>query len=209
MLELFTSQATTVNRATIMLEESGLPYKTCLVVPGRKKPALLQKANPQGRQPTLVDHNGPDDKPVFVTQSIAIVIYIAEKSGILIPSDPRRRTLCIQRVLSHATDLYPSFQAPYFMRWMKPHPNEDAARWWEQRMVGYFQELDTIFSESAFLAGDSYTIADVVAYPGVERALRDFPEVRMFKNIRRWKLAVGRRPTVRRGMAHTTSGAHS
>ncbi|MEQ8370500.1 MAG: glutathione S-transferase family protein [Alphaproteobacteria bacterium] len=203
MLELFTSRSSPAKRCTIMLAESGLPYTARMQTRQKKAKAFL-KANPQGRMPTLVDHNGADGKPVILTQSMAIIFYVAEKSGIGLPTTPRQRARCWQWLMIFATDLYPAFTSSYYMRGMKPEPQTIAGDYWETRMLGYVRELEEHLATNTYLAGDAYTAADMCAYPTIDLALADFKSMRGFKAIRRWHKLVGKRPAVRTGMAQSS-----
>jgi GST-like protein len=104
-----------------MLTESGLPYRARMQTRQKKEKAFL-KANPQGRMPTLVDHDSTDGKPVILTQSMAIVLYVSEKSGVGLPSAPRERAKFWQWLMIFTTDIYPACTSSYYMRGMKPEP---------------------------------------------------------------------------------------
>ncbi|MGH7185125.1 MAG: glutathione S-transferase family protein [Pseudomonadota bacterium] len=200
MIDLYTSTSTPSQRTSIMLEETGIRYRAHMMGRGIAKPRELLQAYPLGRQPTIIDHTGPDGKDVVLTQSIAIVLYLAEKSGRLLPAAPRARVACLEAVMFHGTDLYPAFASAYYMRGIKPEAQPVAAAWWEARMEGYFKEFDARLRKNTYIVGDQYSAADVIAYSPALMAMRDFKALAKFKNVKRWLALVGARPAVKKGM---------
>ena len=98
-----------------MLEESGLAYRAIPVPFGSTDEAFLATGS-RGRTPALVDRDTADGLPLALTQSNAILLYLAQKSGKLIPIEYRARARCYEWMMMLATDIYPPFAAVYFMR---------------------------------------------------------------------------------------------
>ena len=205
MIEIFVRPSTATQRATIMLEETGLAYRTIHVPLGSKDEAFLATGS-RGRTPALIDHDAAGGRPLALTQSNAILLYLAGKSGKFIPTEPRARARCYEWMMMLATDIYPAYAAVYLMSWIKPEPYRDAAAWFEDRTVAEYEAFDRHLADFAFVAGDEYSIADIAGYPPAILGLQDLPALRRFTSLRRWLDRVGQRAAVQAGMAATGTG---
>lgn len=197
MLDLYTAATTNGQRASLAVLESGLPYRLHHVDLSKgehKTPAYLAM-HPNGSVPAMVDQDGPGGPLVF-TQSAEIAWYVLEKAGRLIPRDARALVMARQWSAFVTTDLYPPFADMYFMLWARPEPHRAAAAIFEETMNRRFGLLDTHLSESRYLVGEDYTVADVVAYPMTVLAVRDFPALGALAHLRRWQEAIAQRPAV-------------
>jgi GST-like protein len=188
-----------------MLEESGLAYRTIPVPFGSTDEAFLATGS-RGRTPALVDRDTADGRPLALTQSNAILLYLAQKSGKLIPKDYRARARCYEWMMMLATDIYPPFAAVYFMTWVKPEPYMEAAAWFEDRTIAEYEAFDRHLGENEYVAGEEFSIADIAGYPPAALGLEDLPALRRFKNLRAWMDRIAARPAVQRGMAATGEG---
>lgn len=205
MIEIFVRPTSATRRATVMLEESGLAYRAIPVPFGSSDEAFLATGS-RGRTPALVDRDTPDGRPLALTQSNAILLYLAEKSGKLIPADYRAKARCYEWMMMLATDIYPPFAAVYFMTWNKPEPYMDAAAWFEDRTIAEYEAFDRHLGENEYVAGEEFSIADIAGYPPAALGLEDLPALRRFRNLRAWMDRIGARPAVQRGMAATGEG---
>ncbi len=197
MLDLYTAATTNGQRASLAVLESGLPYRLHHVDLSKgehKTPAYLAM-HPNGAVPAMIDQDGPDG-PLIFTQSAEIAWYVLEKSGRLIPRDERTRVMARQWSAFITTDLYPPFAAMYFMLWARPEPHRAAATVFEETMMRRFALLDDHLAGTRHLVGEDYTVADVVAYPMTELAVRDFPQLGDLAHIRRWQQEIAQRPAV-------------
>lgn len=107
MIDFYTAATSNGQRVAITLEETGLPYsvhKLDLPKGDQKKPEFLA-INPAGMIPAIVDHDGPGGKPLSLAQSSAIVMYLAEKSGKLLPADAVRRAVARQWLMQACADV--------------------------------------------------------------------------------------------------------
>lgn len=188
-----------------MLEETGLAYRTIHVPLGSTDAAFLATGS-RGRTPAIVDHDNASGKPLALTQSNAILLYLAEKAGKLIPTEPRAKARCYQWMMMLATDIYPPYAAVYHMSWKKPEPNLDAAAWFEDRIISEYEAFDRHLADVEYVAGGEYSIADIAGYPPAVLGLKDLPALRRFTNLQRWMERIGKRPTVQAGMAATGAG---
>lgn len=183
-----------------MLEEIGLPYEVHAVnlqKGDQFKPEYLA-INPNNKIPAIVDTDGPGGRPFSLFESGAILMYLGEKSGKLLPQEMRERYEVIQWLMFQMGGVGPIFgQANYFMRLAEKVPY--AIERFRKEALRLYGVMDKELSRRNYLAGD-YSIADIATYPWVWR--HDVHQVNLedFPNVKRWYDAVGARPAVKRGM---------
>lgn len=200
MIEIYTAATFNGQRASIMLEETGLSYVAhCvdLALGEQKQPAFLQM-NSSGRIPVLLDYDNGEEEPFVLTQSVAIVQYLAEKTGCLLPVSPADRAKVYEWMQFHAVDIGSSLFIAFYLRRLCSPRQLDAAK----RVNGYVRDLyrhfDDQLSDNEFLAGAEYSIADVIALPA---ALAQQERLSEYAHLTRWMLQLKQRPAVQRGMA--------
>ncbi|MFO0986781.1 MAG: glutathione S-transferase N-terminal domain-containing protein [Alphaproteobacteria bacterium] len=203
MIDLYTWTTPNGRKASIMLEECGLPYAVHPINIGKNVDQFTPqfvKINPNSKIPAIVDSDGPDKRPIAVFESGAILIYLAEKTGKFLPKDPRARYAALQWLMFQMGGVGPMFgQAHHFLR-AAPEKVHYAIERYTKETRRLYGVLDGHLKTQDYLAGE-YSIADIATYPWVARhewhlvALTDFPAVK------RWYDAVGARPAVQRGMA--------
>ena len=195
MLELFTSETPNGWKATILLEELGVPYKVTpisLTNQEQKTPEFLA-INPNGKIPALVD----DGFAVF--ESGAILLYLAEKFGRFIPADAQGRSRAIQWVMWQVSGLGPMMgQATVFNRYFPEKLPSVIERYTREsrRLLGV---LDGALEGKDYLAGD-YSIADIACFPWVRGHEWAGVTLDGLPNIPRWMADIGARPAVQRGL---------
>ena len=200
MIELYTASTFNGRRVSIMLEETGLDYVVHPVnlSKGEQRQADFLRLNPSGRIPVLVDHDGGDSSPLVITQSVAILHYLAEKTRQLLPQLLAERAKVYEWMQFHAIDIGSAiFTAFYLQQRVQPR-QEQAAEQLRQRVHALYDYFDQQLAEHAFLAGATYSIADIAALPAVitqQHTLVDYP------NLIRWLHQLEQRPAVQRGMA--------
>ena len=202
MLELYTSGTTNGLRAAVMSEESGLPFKAHrlnLPAGDQKKPDYL-KLNPSGRIPTLVDPQAAGG-PLVLSQSVAIILYLAEKSGKLWPKDGAARARALEWAMFQATDVSPRYGVTFFLLNGAAEKQPVAAGYLQAQMKNFYRLYDQQLASNAYLAGAEYSFADVVAYASTAMAGRVGVALDEFANLKRWLAQVAERPAVKRGMA--------
>jgi GST-like protein len=200
MLDLYTAGTNNGQRATITLEECGLPYNLHKIdlAKGGAKTEEFKKLNPNARIPVLVDSEGPGGKPITVTQSWAICLYAAEKSGRLLPRDPARRIEALSWLFHVATDLAP----------MRSPNNAATAIGAKDRVLAFYdrgfrEALETIdrrLGEAEYLAGE-ISVADLALYPMVKRRSVLAEAAPALANMLRWMRSMDARPGCQRGLA--------
>ncbi|MGY6275246.1 glutathione S-transferase family protein [Methylomonas sp. MgM2] len=205
MIELYTAPTFNGQRASIMLEETGLSYVAhCveLAVGEQKKPEFLQ-LNPSGRIPVLVDYDNAEAEPLVLTQSVAIVQYLAEKTDCLLPASAMERARVYEWMQFHAVDIGSSlFMAFYLRRLCSPRQYEAAKRI-NKRTLDLYRHFDDRLAEHEFLAGAEYSVADVIALPA---ALWKEEQLTQYRHLNRWMQQLKQRPAVQRGMAVPGAG---
>ena len=197
MIELFTEATPNGWKASITLEELGLPYKVRHIKfdnREQKEPWYL-KINPNGRIPTIVDHDN-DDFAVF--ESGALMIYLAEKAGKLLPTDVKGRSLVIQWLMFQIGNLGPMMgQANVFFRYA-PERIPYAIDRYHREVRRLFEVLDTRLADHEYLAGD-YSIADIANWSWVRGYKWSGVGIDGLDHLRRWLDTIAARPAVDRG----------
>ncbi len=202
MIDLYTWATPNGRKISVMLEEVGLPYEVHPVnlSQGEQfKPEFLA-LNPNNKIPAIVDRDGPDGKPYALFESGAILMYLAEKAGKLMPRATRARYEVIQWLMFQMGGVGPMFgQAHYFIR-SSPENESFGVERFLKEVTRLYGVMNKRLGESAFLAGD-YSIADIATYPWVARYEMHRTKLEDFPNVKRWFDAISARPAVQRGMA--------
>ncbi len=199
MIDLYTSPTPNGWKASIMLEEIGLPYtvKAIRLEKLEQKQAWYLKLNPNGRIPTIVDH---DEDAFAVFESGAILIYLAEKSGKLMPQDRKGRSTVIQWLMFQMGGIGPmQGQANVFYRYA-PEKIQYAIDRYQKETKRLYTVLDRRLAEHEYLAGD-YSIADIATWPWVTLHGWAGVDIEDMPHLRRWIDKVGVRPAVVKGRA--------
>jgi GSH-dependent disulfide-bond oxidoreductase len=201
MIDLYTWTTPNGRKVSIMLEELGLPYRTHAINIGKGdqfKPEYV-KINPNSKIPSIVDPDGPDGKPVAMMESGAILIYLAGKTGKLLPESVRGRYEALEWLMFQMGGVGPFFgQVHHFLRAAKvavPYAIERYVK--ETRRL--YGVLDARLKDHEFLA-DEYSIADIATYPWTARYEWHKTRLEDFPHVKRWFDAMSARPAVQRGM---------
>ena len=201
MIDLYTWTTPNGRKASIMLEELGLAYNTHAINIGKNDqftPEFIA-INPNSKIPAIVDSEGPDGKPMTVFESGAILIYLAEKTGKLVPASPRGRSVALQWLMFQMGGVGPMFgQVHHFLRAAK-EPVPYAIERYTKETQRLYGVLDGRLSDHEYLA-DEYSIADIATYPWVARYEWHKTRLEDFPNVKRWFDAISARPAVERGM---------
>lgn len=203
MIDLYFAPTGNGLRATVALEEAGLPYRLHKLdlYKGEQNSAQFRKINPAGLIPVIVDVDGPGGQPLTLNQSGAIVLYCAEKSGRFIPADPARRALAMQWFMQAASDVSGASMTIFRLENTAPEKSPANADYFKTRLRDAFRACDRALANHEFLAGE-LSVADLLLYPSfaLRRALVDGQDG--FDNIKRWADSMGARPGVQRGMSY-------
>jgi glutathione S-transferase len=198
MIELFTAATPNGWKASITLEELGLPYTIRRIdfdKREQKEPWYL-KINPNGRIPTIVDHDNGD---FAVFESGALMIYLAEKAGSLLPKDVKGRSLVIQWLMFQMGGIGPMMgQANVFYRYA-PERIPYAIERYQREVRRLFEVLENRLADHEFLAG-AYSIADIANWSWVRGYKWSGVSIDGLPSLTRWLQAIAARPAVKRGV---------
>ena len=186
----------------IVLEEIGAPFELVLVdrEHDAHRSAAYLRLNPNGQIPVIVDRDGPGGKPLTLSQSTAILVYAAEKSGKFIPKDPAARAAMLQALMSASTDVTPIFGA-YFLAARAKEPHPPTVQLLKDRVRGLFQVWDAALAKSKCCVGDEVTVADLSLYAGYARVKGAAPDaIEGMPNLARWGDMMAARPAIQRAM---------
>ena len=203
MIDLYAAGTSNGMRARIALEECGLPYTFHPIAldKGEHKTAAFLAMNPNGQIPVIVDRDGPGGKPLTLSQSTAILIYCAEKSGKFMPQNGMARAAMLQALMNASTDVTPIFGA-YFALVRSKDPHAPSVQVFKDRLRGLFKVWDDQLGTRKYCAGDEVTIADFSLYAGYARLLAVAPDVvEGFANVGRWGREMAARPAIQRATA--------
>ena len=198
MIDLYTSNTPNGYKVSIMLEELKLPYNVIAVDLGKKeqKKAKYLKLNPNGRIPTIVDR---ENENFVVFESGAILIYLAEKTGQLLPEHPEKRSVVLQWLMFQMGGIGPmQGQAHVFYRYA-PEKIEYAINRYQKETFRLYQVLDDQLKENEYLA-DDFSIADIATWPWVRRHRWAGVEIEKLFNLRRWMENLENRPAFQKGI---------
>jgi GST-like protein len=208
-LQLYSLPTPNGVKVSIMLEETGVPYEPHLVsfdTNDQLSPEFLS-LNPNNKIPAIIDPNGPDNKPIALFESGAILIYLADKTGQLIPADATGRYETIQWLMFQMGGIGPMFgQVGFFHKFAGKDYEDKRPR---DRYIVESRRLLNVLNQRLegrrWIMGDTYTIADIATFPWI-RNLIGFYEagnlvgINDFTNVTRALAEFVERPAVVKGL---------
>ena len=206
MIDLHAWPTPNGQKISIMLEECGLPYRVVAVDINKGEqfdPAFL-RIGPNNRIPVIVDHDPADGgPPVPVFESGAILLYLAAKTGRLMPppEDARAAKAALEWLMWQMSGLGPmAGQAHHFRQAMGGVEVPYGIARYSREVRRLYGVMDRRLAEARYLAGDAYTVADVACWPWTRPARRQGVERDEFPAVARWFDEIAARPAVRAGM---------
>ena len=208
MIEVWTWPTPNGQKVHIMLEELELPYKVIPVNIGageQFRPEFLA-ITPNHRIPAIVDTDAPSPTGggsgrFTLFESGAILIYLAEKTGRLIPTEPAARYHCLQWLMFQMGGVGPMFgQYNHFANYANEKLPYAITRYTNE-VARLLRVLETRLSQSKWLAGDAYSIADIATFPWVRNPASRKVELKDYPAVERWHDLIAARPAVERGIA--------
>ncbi len=199
MIDFYTAATPNGHKISIALEELELPYSMHVLnlSANEQKQDWFLAINPNGRIPAIVDRAN-DDFSVF--ESGAILIYLAEKSGRLLPSDPKARSRALQWLMFQMGGVGPMMgQANVFFRYF-PEKIPAAIDRYQGESRRLFRVLDGHLKDNEYLAGSEYSIADIANWAWVRTHQWSGVDTEGLPHLQRWLAQVGERPAVQRGI---------
>ena len=198
MISLYTAPTPNGWKASVALEELGLPYQVHAIdlLSGAQRAPDYLAINPNGRIPAIVDHEA-DDFAVF--ESGAILIYLAEKTGQLMPADARGRSRVLQWLMFQMGGIGPMMgQANVFHRYF-PEKIQVVIDRYQGESGRLFGVLDRQLADHEWLAGD-YSIADIANWCWVRTHKWSGVDIGPFEHLQRWVAAIAARPAAQAGI---------
>ncbi len=202
MLDLYSWTTPNGDKLHIMLEELGLPHQVHGVDlgAGEQNTPEFRAINPNGKIPALVDSEGPDGAPVTVFESGAILVYLAEKTGKLMPRDAQGKSRVMQWLMFQMSAVGPMMGQLFHFRNAK-EPLPYAVERFEKEVKRIFTVVERQLSEGGpYLAGD-YSIADIASFTWMNNLKALGLDVGEYPHIKDWLAAIAERPAVKRGLA--------
>lgn len=198
MIELYSASTPNGRKISIMLEELGIPYTVHPINLDKleQKQEWFLKINPNGRIPAIIDK---DNEDFTVFESGAILIYLAEKTGKLLPKDPKEKSTVIQWLMFQMGGVGPmQGQAGVFLKYA-PEKIPFAINRYQNETKRLYSVLDRRLSDSKFLGGKDLSIADIATWPWVN--IHDWVEISLdeFPNLKRWNDELEKRPAFIKG----------
>ena len=203
-IQLYTMATPNGQKVSIALEEMKLPYEAHLVniIQDDQHQPDYRKLSPNGKIPSIIDPDGPDDEPLILMESGAILLYLAEKTGQFIPADPRGKLAVHQWLFFQMAHVGPMFgQFGHFFKFARDKTTDDyGVNRYTGETTRLLQVMDDRLAESAYLAGPDYSIADIATLPWVN--CLDFYDgkealqYQRFQHVQRWCDELNARPAV-------------
>jgi GSH-dependent disulfide-bond oxidoreductase len=196
MIDLYTWTTPNGRKVSIMLEEVGLPYTShpIDITKGDQHGPDFVKISPNHKIPAIVDH----DNEVVMMESGAILLYLAEKTGMLMPGEDKARWRTMEWLMWQMGGIGPMLgQVHHFVRF-----NKGKSAYAEERYLNeakrLYGVLDARLADHEYLV-DDYSVADIATWPWISRFEWQTIDLDDYPNVKRWYLAIAGRPAVQRG----------
>jgi len=200
-IELYYWPTPNGHKITIALEEMGLEYTIKSVNIGKGdqfKPEFLA-FSPNNRMPAIIDHDTPDGKPQTVFESGAILLYLAEKTGQFLSTDPRQRIITMEWLMWQMGGFGPMLGQAHHFNYYAPEKLPYAMERYSTEANRLYGVLDRRLADRDFVA-DDYSIADMAIFPWTRTYERQNVDIDAYPNVARWRRTLIERPAVQKGM---------
>jgi GSH-dependent disulfide-bond oxidoreductase len=198
MIDLYTHTTPNGRKISIMLEEVELPYKfhQVHINQGQQFMPEYLAINPNGKIPAIVDH----DAGITVFESGAILTYLAEKTGKLLPTEPKARYQTLQWLFFQVAGVGPMFGQLSFFTHFAPEKVPYALERYAKETYRIYGVMDKRLESNEYIAGDFYSIADIAIFPWVGAYEFMGTSLDEYPHLKRWFTTTQQRPAVQRGM---------
>lgn len=202
MIELFFWPTPNGYKATITLAELGLLDKVTPIdiLSGEQFDPAYLELNPNNKVPTIIDHDGPGGEPVTIFESGAILLYLAEKTGRLLPKSEIKRLEAIQWLFFQVSSMGPMLGQTHHFRTYAPEKIEYAINRYTKEAERLYKVLDNRLSDHEFLA-DEYSIADIATFTWVRPRKMQGQNLDDYPNVKRWYDTIKVRPAISEGLS--------
>ncbi|WP_041675394.1 glutathione binding-like protein [Ramlibacter tataouinensis] len=202
MIEVFSWPTPNGHKVHIMLEECGLPYRAVPVNIGageQFQPEFL-RISPNNKIPALVDPQGPDGQPISLFESGAILVYLAGKTGRFLPAGDRQKYEVLQWLMFQMGGVGPMLGQAHHFRIYAPEKIEYVINRYSNEAKRLYGVIDKRLSQSRWLGGDEYSIADIATFPWLRSWQNQGVTLSDYPHLERWFNTIAERPAVQRGV---------
>ena len=202
MIDVYSTATPNGHKVHIMLEECGLAYRTHHIDIGagdQFTPEFLA-ISPNNKIPAITDHKGPDGKPISLFESGAILVYLASKVGKFLGTTDREKFTTLQWLMFQMGGVGPMLGQAHHFRLYAPKKIDYAINRYTNEAKRLYGVIDKRLGESAYLAGDTYTIADIATFPWLRSWKNQGIELSDFPHVQRWFNEISARPAVQKGV---------
>jgi len=202
MIDVYSWPTPNGHKIHIMLEECGLEYRAhpIDIGAGDQFKAEFLAISPNNKIPAITDHDGPGGKPLSLFESGAILQYLAEKIGKFLPTDPVARYTTIEWLMFQMGGVGPMLGQTHHFRIYAPEKIAYAIDRYTNETRRLYGVMDRQLGRHAYLAGETYTIADIATFPWTRSWSNQGIELSAFPNVQRWHETIAARPAVQRGV---------
>jgi GSH-dependent disulfide-bond oxidoreductase len=203
MIDLYGMTSPNVRKVFIALEELELPYEFhhVRVLQGDQFKPEFTRLNPNSKVPVIVDREGPNGAPYTVFESGAILLYLADKTGRLLPSEMAAKHTALQWLMIQMANVGPMLGQLNHFRMYAPPGNEYSLKRYETETIRLYDLLNQRLAEFEYLAGAEYSVADIATFPwGLYHSNHGFDWAER-PHLKRWCDTIGARPAVVRALA--------
>jgi len=196
-IDLYTWVTPNGYKASIMLEETEIPYRAIPVniMEGDQFAADFLKISPNNKIPAIMDH----DESFALMESGAILIYLADKAGMLLPTDKLKRTRVIEWLMFQVGGFGPMLGQAHHFTHFNPEKSDYARERYGDEAKRLYGVVEKRLQQSEFLGGDDYSIADIAAWPWAARFGWQGIDLNDYPAVLRWYTQIAARPAVQRG----------
>ncbi|MBE5203664.1 GSH-dependent disulfide bond oxidoreductase [Pectobacterium quasiaquaticum] len=201
MIDLYYAPTPNGHKITLFLEEANLPYQLHRVNISKGeqfKPEFLA-ISPNNKIPAIVDTQPAEgDTPISLFESGAILLYLAEKHGVLLSSSLRERTATLQWLFWQVSGFGPMLGQNHHFNHYAPQPVPYAIERYQQETQRLYRVLDKHLQDNPWLAGENYSIADIATYPWVFPYARQRVDLDDYPAVKAWYTRISERPATQR-----------
>ncbi|MBN8486426.1 MAG: glutathione S-transferase N-terminal domain-containing protein [Burkholderiales bacterium] len=201
MIEVYSWATPNGHKVHIMLEECGLPYRVHAVDIGAGEqfdPAFLA-ISPNNKIPAIVDPDGPDGEPISLFESAAILLYLAGKTGRLLPASTRGRYEVLQWLMFQMGGVGPMLGQAHHFRIYAPQKIDYAVERYTNEAGRLYKVMNARLARSTYLGGSEFSIADIAVYPWLRSWKNQGIDWADYPHLKGWFDEIGQRPAVQRG----------
>ncbi|WP_424192211.1 glutathione binding-like protein [Ampullimonas aquatilis] len=202
MIDVYSWATPNGHKVHIMLEECGLPYQVHAINIGRgdQFTSAFLAISPNNKIPAIVDSDGPDEKAISLFESGAILLYLAGKTGKFLPKSDRDKYKVLEWLMFQMGSIGPMFGQAHHFRQYAPEKIDYAIARYTNEANRLYGVMDKQLAKHAYIAGKSYSIADIAIYPWTRSYANQGVDLVDYPNVQRWFDELSARPAVQKGL---------